>query len=177
MNIYFQETLTELKSEEFISELKATGSLVLRLLRLIFLLLGSLAIFIRDVYIYLTKAIEEQQLDNLSIEQIATDNLNSELFINLTLDNEQEFTLLELTTIKEPLMITAPKEATAPTTDSELVEAVNVPTTIKQSRKAQLRLLKAGDLKQLTNSYLLNYQNKSQAIQDILNYEATLEGI
>lgn len=126
MNIYFQETLTEIKSEEFIRELKATGSLVLRLLRLIFLLLGSLAFYIKDVYIYLTKAIEEQQLDNLSIEQIATDNLNSELSINLTLDNKQEFTLFEITNNSEPLMITAPKEAIAPTTDSELLQGKRI---------------------------------------------------
>ena len=145
MNIYFQETLTEIKSEEFISELKATGSLVLRLLRLIFLLLGSLAIFIRDVYVSnFTNAIEERESDNFIVEQEIEDSLSNP-------DKEQ------------PLMLPAPKSS------------ISEVTTV--NRPAQLKSLKAAGLREIAEAYSISYQNKSQAIQDILKFELTLGGI
>jgi hypothetical protein len=167
MNTYFQQSLTEVQSQEFASDFKATVRFIFRLIKLLFLLLTAIFNLGRKVYCKVSKQNTEvtlaglpltESLTNLPIDQPLADLPVGELIAESSLT---ESTLDSNPTVEDNLQ-------------QEQSEGTLVVTTNKTdsvNRQKELKQMKAAQLRKLCADYSLQYQNKQQAIRTIFQFE------
>ncbi len=168
MNTYFQQSLTEVQSQEFASDFKATVRFIFRLIKLLFLLLTAIFNLGRKVYCKVSKQNTEvtlaglpltESLTNLPIDQPLADLPVGELIAESSLT---ESTLDSNPTVEDNLQQEQSEGTLLASTDE-------VDNTVY--RQKQLKQMKAAQLRKLCTDYSLQYQNKQQAIRTIFQFE------
>ena len=153
MNTYFQQSLTEVQSEQFIADFKATVRFIFRLIKLLFLLLTAIFSLGKLFYCKLSRQKVINQESGLYFkEETLPTSLESDRTVNDSISDSTTEDNLQQEQSEGTLMVTKNK------TDS-----VN--------RQKELNLMKAAQLRKLCTDYSLQYQNKQQAIGAIFKFE------
>ncbi|WP_414530547.1 hypothetical protein [Nodularia chucula] len=164
MNTYFQQSLTQVQSEEFIADFKVTIRFVIKVIKVIFLMLTGVLILAKSFYLKLSR-------QDVVTEPTVCNKVDSSFIFN-TLENIGS---VDSSLNEKAVYLPLEKDREISNSEVAIVDLINNELSNNNfTKESQLKTMKAAELKELCVGYGISYKNKSQAVLAILQKEQSM---